>query len=475
MDEAGRRFHFKRCLGSGGFGEVYLATMTSASGVQTDVAVKMLHQGLDPRSQAVQRLRDEARLLGALNHPSILKVHDLVLLDGRIALVMEYIAGLDLEQCVELPEPIGLRAGLEATALVADALHTAFHSPGPDGTPLRLVHRDIKPPNIRIGRHGEVKVLDFGIAKAADARREAKTQTSVMIGSPWYMAPERFDGKNDSAAADVYALGCSLYEVAARGGRLFGELSPRDHFLLAMDPKRHDTHVQQHLAPLPVSPEVRWLLHQTLAFHPDDRPNTAELSQRAEALAEAQGGPSLRRWCKALTWPPPPSLDGPLIGREVTEARFSAIAATTPSLPRPSAATFYPDEPDPRPPPSRATPDDVPPAAGSSSAAPTFYPDEDEAPTGSPLPPQLPTPTFDTLEGASADARESASVAPPPRVVSSDATRRTTAATRRTTAARPARRQSRSPHPLTVAVFVLTSLFILLGLPLLFLLVCLGL
>ncbi|MCB9693558.1 MAG: serine/threonine protein kinase [Alphaproteobacteria bacterium] len=216
MVEAGRRFDFKRCLGAGGFGEVYLASMTSASGVETEVAVKMLHEGLDPRSQAVQRLRDEGRLLGTLNHPSVLKVHDLVLLDGRVALVMEYVPGLDLEQCVELAQPIGLRAGLEVIGRVADALHIAYTSDGPDGQPLRLVHRDIKPPNVRIGQHGEVKVLDFGIAKAADARREAKTQTSVMIGSPWYMAPERFDGKNDGAPADVYALGCSLYEVAAR-------------------------------------------------------------------------------------------------------------------------------------------------------------------------------------------------------------------------------------------------------------------
>ncbi|MCA9568480.1 MAG: serine/threonine protein kinase, partial [Myxococcales bacterium] len=280
MVEAGRRFDFKRCLGAGGFGEVYLASMTSASGVETEVAVKMLHEGLDPRSQAVQRLRDEGRLLGTLNHPSVLKVHDLVLLDGRVALVMEYVPGLDLEQCVELAQPIGLRAGLEVIGRVADALHTAYTSDGPDGQPLRLVHRDIKPPNVRIGQHGEVKVLDFGIAKAADARREAKTQTSVMIGSPWYMAPERFDGKNDGAPADVYALGCSLYEVAARGGRLFSELSSREHFLLALDPAAHDAHVREHLRPLDIPGDVRWLLDRMLAYDALERPTTHEVAEQ---------------------------------------------------------------------------------------------------------------------------------------------------------------------------------------------------
>lgn len=357
MVEAGRRFRFQQCLGSGGFGEVYLAMMTSASGVETEVAVKMLHEGLDPRSQAVQRLRDEGRLLGTLNHPSVLKVHDLVLLEDRVALVMEYVPGMDLEQCVEITTPIGLRAGLEVVAHVADALHIAFDSNGPDGAPLHLVHRDIKPPNIRIGMHGEVKVLDFGIAKAADARREAKTQTSVMIGSPWYMAPERFNGENDGAPADVYALGCTLYEVAARGGRLFSELSSREHFLLALDPVAHDTHVREHLHPLDIPTDVRWLLDRMLAFDPKERPSTVDVSERAEVLAEQIGGETLRRWCKTLDWPTAPEAEGLLVGREVTEHRLSHVQTDLqpvqqaspsaseappplPQLPLPSLPTF---------------------------------------------------------------------------------------------------------------------------------------
>lgn len=335
MVDDGRRFAFKRCLGSGGFGEVYLASMTSASGVETEVAVKLLHDGLDPRSQAVQRLRDEGRLLGTLNHPSVLKVHDLVLIDDRVALVMEYVPGLDLEQCVELPHPIGLRAGLEVTAFVADALLVAYDSPGPDGTPLRLVHRDIKPPNIRIGLHGEVKVLDFGIAKAADARREAKTQTAVMMGSPWYMAPERFDGKKAGPPADVYALGCSLYEVAARGGRLFSELSSREHFLLALDGQGHDDHIREHLAPLQIPADLRWMLDRMLAYRPEDRPSHQEVSDQAERLAEELGGETLRRWCKSLDWPDLPALEGLLVGRTITEARLSSFSPTEPEVSAP--------------------------------------------------------------------------------------------------------------------------------------------
>ena len=177
-----RQFHIQSCLGRGGFGEVYRATMISAGGVRSDVAVKVLHKDLDPRSQSVERLRDEARLLGILNHPNILKVSDLVLLQDRVALVTEYVEGADLDQCIETQDdPIPLRPLLEALGRVAEALYAAHTTAGPDGAPLHLVHRDIKPSNIRLSKHGTVKLLDFGIAKARDEGREAKTQTLSLI------------------------------------------------------------------------------------------------------------------------------------------------------------------------------------------------------------------------------------------------------------------------------------------------------
>ena len=121
-----RQFHIQSCLGRGGFGEVYRATMISAGGVRSDVAVKVLHKDLDPRSQSVERLRDEARLLGILNHPNILKVSDLVLLQDRVALVTEYVEGADLDQCIETQDdPIPLRPLLEALGRVAEALYAA--------------------------------------------------------------------------------------------------------------------------------------------------------------------------------------------------------------------------------------------------------------------------------------------------------------------------------------------------------------
>ncbi len=116
----GRRFDVGRCIGSGGFGEVYRATMISGGGVRSEVALKVLHAGLDPRSQAIQRLADEAKLLGLLSHRSILRIHDLVLLEGRIALVTEYVDGADLDTCTHDPgDPIPRRAVLQAVAHIA--------------------------------------------------------------------------------------------------------------------------------------------------------------------------------------------------------------------------------------------------------------------------------------------------------------------------------------------------------------------
>ncbi len=323
-----RRFQIQRCLGSGGFGEVYLAQMVSPGGVETEVAVKVLHDGLDPRSQAVQRLRDEARLLGRLNHPAVLKVRDLVLLADRVALVMEYVAGADLDACLHTPPTIPLRAGIETCARVADALATAHAATSADGTPLELVHRDIKPSNIRIGQHGDVKLLDFGIARAADGKREAKTQTRVTIGSPWYMAPERFDGVSDDPASDVYALGCTLFEVCAGGARLFDALSGREHFLLSVDPGQHDAHLAKHIGPLELPGSVRDVLMGMLAYEPSERPAAAGLAHALDDLAEDLGreaGPGLRRWVRANELPSAEAAEGVLVGRTLTEQRLSGM------------------------------------------------------------------------------------------------------------------------------------------------------
>ncbi|MCA9489452.1 MAG: protein kinase, partial [Myxococcales bacterium] len=164
MEELERSFTMHRCLGRGGFGEVYLADMVGRGGLSTTVAIKLLRQDLDPAGQAVKRLRDEGRLLARLDHPTILRVLDLVMLGGRAALITEYVPGEDLEACLRGDGRISTRALLQVLGRVAGALDAAWRAPlGSEGEELRLSHRDVKPSNIRVGRFGDVKLLDFGI------------------------------------------------------------------------------------------------------------------------------------------------------------------------------------------------------------------------------------------------------------------------------------------------------------------------
>jgi serine/threonine protein kinase len=212
----GRRFILQRTLGEGAFGSVYLAEMEGQGGFRRKVALKLLNANWDPASDAGRRLRDEARLLGRLQHRNIVRVDDLVRVEGRWALVMEYIGGADLEVvftlCKAQGRPFPPRAVAEVGAGVAAALEAAWATMGDEGEPLRVIHRDIKPSNVRLSETGDVKVLDFGVARANFEGREARTER-VRYGSLGYMAPERLLGEPEVPAGDVYALGVVLYEL----------------------------------------------------------------------------------------------------------------------------------------------------------------------------------------------------------------------------------------------------------------------
>ncbi len=328
----GRLFHVGACLGRGGFGEVYRARMIGPTGFEVDVALKVLRRDLDPTSQAVQRLRDEGRLLARLSHPAILRAFDLAVVEERVALVTEYVEGQDLG---EVAEPLSPRTALEVIARVAGALDAAWSAPLGDGGPLRLVHRDIKPSNIRLSRHGDVKVLDFGIARTDSVEREARTATDMMVGSPPYMAPERFLEQGVRLASDVYALGSSLFE-ALTGERFFADQTVTMLAGLAVQRARHDAFREARLAGMPS--ELGDLIRACMAYDPDERPTPAELEARCEAQADHAAGLSLARWARERVWPPPPILSGELADRTLREgAKFASASPAVVALPEPLA------------------------------------------------------------------------------------------------------------------------------------------
>ncbi|MEQ1504254.1 MAG: serine/threonine-protein kinase, partial [Myxococcota bacterium] len=313
-EASGRRFRLLRLLGRGGFGEVHLARVESANGLDKLVAVKLLQPGIDPRSQAVQRLHDEARILASLSHPVVLAAHDLIELGGRLALVTEYVDGADLADCITGPDRMPLDTVLEVVGQVASALDAAFGALG-------IVHRDLKPQNIRIGIHGNVKLLDFGIARSDLLAREARTQTEVLVGSMPYVAPERFQpGSPPLPASDVFSLGCVAFE-GATGARLLGGLDLPAIYALAMCRADLDRHVDQRLSAAGLPPEVDALLRQCLAYPAADRPTAGALEQAIESLlARRPDHLTVRRWCKQ-------------------RARTTPVAA---SAPRPSADASSP-------------------------------------------------------------------------------------------------------------------------------------
>ncbi|MEQ1500795.1 MAG: serine/threonine-protein kinase, partial [Myxococcota bacterium] len=347
MELLHRTFAIGRCLGRGGFGEVYRADMTSSTGLTSSVALKVLRRDLAPGGQAVQRLRDEGAMLARLNHPTILRVHDLVVLDGRVSLVTEYVDGEDLERCLRGPDRIGIRALAEVIGQVASALDAAFNAPlALDGAPLRLVHRDVKPSNVRISRHGEVKLLDFGIARSDEITREARTMTDMMVGSPPYMAPERFLDNEIRPASDVFALGAMVLEGLI-GRRVF-EVPVTMLASYAIDRHRYEAYVASRFDLVPpgnVGAMIE-LARPLLAYDPDDRPTAAEVARGCEDLADSLEGSPLARWCRERRWVDPPEEVGDLDGKLLSEGTLARPypSETTTPLPQPKAAPSAAEE-----------------------------------------------------------------------------------------------------------------------------------
>jgi serine/threonine protein kinase len=179
---------------------------------------------------------------------------------------------------------------------VAGALDAALHTPGPDGRPLKVVHRDLKPSNLMLTAYGEVKILDFGGARADFSEREAETR-NFTVGSLAYMAPERLDFR-DCPASDVYSLGTILYELVT--GERFGRTS--------MSLERHLDKLGPALETFACSlprrdPEPAYLLSAMLAHEADQRPSVRQVETVCLDLARQLEGERLRGWAEGIVLP----------------------------------------------------------------------------------------------------------------------------------------------------------------------------
>lgn len=333
MAEQRLTFNFLKCLGKGGFGEVYLATLARPGGLEKRVAVKVLKEDLRNAPEAVKRLRDEGRMLAILDHPCIVRVIEMTLIRGRVALVTEYLDGVDLARCCRPPRLLPPKVIVGALGEVASALHCAWTTISPEtGKPLELIHRDVKPENIRIGRHGEVKLLDFGIARTTEMFRHAKTAVGDLPFTPGYAPPEAFTKGFQGPASDVYALGVTLYRLLA-GERLYEDMELADQVTICCLPERYGPFVRQRLGKIDAPEPVLVLLRDMLAYHPLDRPTAQEVEASAVSLGDQLDGPTHVRWARATEFPEPIGLpDGTLTGETITEDRM--VDAPRPARPR---------------------------------------------------------------------------------------------------------------------------------------------
>jgi serine/threonine-protein kinase len=205
-------------LATGGMGEVLLARQSGPGGFDRFVAIKRLLPHLAENAQFVQMFLDEARLAARLTHPNICQIHEFGCNDGSYYLAMEYLSGESLSAVLEGANEKGkpLAHGIAAyiVAHACEGLHYAHERTDDEGKPLQLVHRDVSPSNLFLTYDGNVKLLDFGIAKAAN--RIAHTNTGSLKGKFGYIAPEAYQGAELDRRTDIFSMGVVLWEMLAK-------------------------------------------------------------------------------------------------------------------------------------------------------------------------------------------------------------------------------------------------------------------
>lgn len=220
--KAQNRYRVIERLESGGMAEVFRGEAESLAGFKKQVAIKRVLPHLAQNEKFIRMFLDEARLCARLNHANIVQVFDIGHVENTYFIVMEFVDGVNLKAVIEYmkkrnqPMPIG--AAVFITMQVCSGLHYAHELTDADGNPLHIVHRDVSPPNVLISKRGEIKLTDFGLAKAA--MQVEKTDPGVVKGKFSYLAPETAMGKEADAQADIFAVGIILWEMLA-GRRLF--------------------------------------------------------------------------------------------------------------------------------------------------------------------------------------------------------------------------------------------------------------
>lgn len=270
------RYQLGALLASGGMGQVWTARPIG-SGFSRTVALKLLRSEMSGDDNYARMFIDEATVASSIHHPNVCETYELGRHGDRLFMAMEWVAGDSLAGLLRQNDKLVALDLRIAARVIADAcagLHAAHETTGPDGNPLGVVHRDISPPNILISMHGQVKVSDFGIAKARDQLHE-RTKTGEVKGKFAYIPPEQISGsRNVDRRSDTYAMGCVLY-VATLGLRPFGNGADALRKIL-----RNEYQLPSALRPGYPEP-LEAIIKKALSPQPDGRFATAEDMQMA--------------------------------------------------------------------------------------------------------------------------------------------------------------------------------------------------
>ncbi len=254
------KFEIKRVLGNGAMGEVYLGVDPS---IGREVAIKTILPAAAQGGEAKERFAREARAAGVLNHPNLVTIYEFGEDQGVLYIAMEFVRGHDLDELLQ-DQSLTRSEALEILAQVCDGLGFAHRQ--------QIVHRDIKPTNVRVQRDGKrlhAKVMDFGVAKISNSDM---TATGMVMGTVSYMAPEYIRTGKPDPRSDLFAVGVMLYECLSGRKPFAGDTTPTVLYKIVNEaPEPIDVEKLKG-----ISPAIRSVLDRALCKNPDDRFQTAE-------------------------------------------------------------------------------------------------------------------------------------------------------------------------------------------------------
>ena len=277
------RYQLVERLALGGMAELFVATSPGEHGFQKKLVIKRLLPHLVADETYNAMFIDEAKLTVRLVHPKIAQTFELGKVDDQLFIAMEYVDGIDVLALLREFASRRRRVDPQLAAWIAhetlDALDYAHNLPGEDGKPMGIVHRDISPSNVLLSVRGDIKLVDFGIARAKDPERAHKSKSGTLKGKYGYMSPEQVIEQSLDARSDVFSVGVVLAELLT-GRRLFAAANELDVLLMVRDAKlaRYKKYKMN------IKPSLNDIIRKSLKKPVDERWQSA--AQFRDALSE---------------------------------------------------------------------------------------------------------------------------------------------------------------------------------------------